>query len=156
MAKRPQVKSCGFLLVRGDPVREFLLMRHADRWDLPKGHLDPGESELACALRELQEETGVRPEQIEIFPDFRFTLHYQVHTPRDGLADKTLVVFLARLRGDEPIHPTEHVDYRWFPWSPPHRIQARTIDPLLAAVEQYLAHPGRSQPRAVPAVQARE
>ena len=53
------VKSCGFLLVRGEPIREFLLMRHADRWDLPKGHVDAGETEMECALRELAEETGV-------------------------------------------------------------------------------------------------
>jgi 8-oxo-dGTP pyrophosphatase MutT (NUDIX family) len=133
------VKSCGFLIVRGDPLREFLLMRHADRWDLPKGHLDPGESELDCALRELREETGIAPEDIEIVKDFRFTLEYPVQTPRDGLADKTLVVFLARLKRDVAIQPTEHRDYRWFAWSPPHQIQTRTIDPLLAAVQHYLA-----------------
>lgn len=138
-AGRPEVKSCGFLIVRGEPVREFLLMRHADRWDLPKGHLDPGESERACALRELEEETGIRQEDIEIFDDFRFTLQYPVQTLRDGVADKTLVIFLARLRRDVPIQPTEHGDFCWFAWSPPHHIQARTIDPLLAAVERYFA-----------------
>lgn len=114
-------------------------MRHADRWDLPKGHLDPGESEIACALRELKEETGIGPEDIDIFDDFRFTLEYPVQTPRDGLADKTLVIFLARLRRNVPVQPTEHGDYRWFPWSPPHQIQTRTIDPLLDAVQKYFA-----------------
>ena len=70
------VKSCGFLIVRGQPAREFLLMRHADRWDLPKGHVDPGETEMQCALRELHEETGITATDIEIDDGFRFESHY--------------------------------------------------------------------------------
>lgn len=31
-----------------------------DDWSLPKGKADPGEEEIACALREVEEETGVR------------------------------------------------------------------------------------------------
>src|SRR5438105_2269159 len=104
----PHAKSCGFLIVRGNPIREFLLMRHADRWDLPKGHVDPGESEMQCALRELHEETGITADDIEITEGFRFTTRYQVRSKRDGrLIDKTLVVFLARLLRDVNIDPTE-------------------------------------------------
>ncbi len=31
-----------------------------DDWSLPKGHVDPGETWAATALREVEEETGVR------------------------------------------------------------------------------------------------
>src|SRR5258705_7716404 len=97
----PEAKSCGFLIVRGKPVRDFLLMRHADRWDLPKGHVDLGESEMQCAWRELQEETGISAEDIDVIDGFRFTTHYQVRSKRDGRPiDKMLVVFLARLKRD--------------------------------------------------------
>jgi len=134
-----EVKSCGFLIVRGDPVREFLLMRHADRWDLPKGRVDPGETEMECALRELAEETGITTADVKPIEPFRFTSHYQVCGNRDGrLYDKTLVIFLARLVRDVPIASTEHLGHQWFAWNPPHRIQSMTIDPLLAAVEQFL------------------
>jgi bis(5'-nucleosidyl)-tetraphosphatase len=134
----PEVKSCGFLIVRGDPVREFLLMRHADRWDLPKGHVDPGESEIDCALRELQEETGIEAGDIELLDGFRFTSSYLVRDKRDAKpCDKTLVVFLARLIRDVKIDPTEHGGYQWFAWNPPHAIQQRTIDPLLAAAAEF-------------------
>ena len=61
-----KVKSCGFLVIRNDPNPSFLLMRHADRWDLPKGHVDPGESNKECALRELEEETGITVDDIEV------------------------------------------------------------------------------------------
>jgi len=136
----PEVKSCGFLIVRGEPVREFLLMRHFDRWDLPKGHVDPGETDMQCALRELNEETGITAADIETIDGFRFLLQYPVREKRDGrLYDKTLVVFLARLVRDVRIDPTEHGGYQWFSWQPPHKIQERTIDPVLAAVEGFIS-----------------
>jgi 8-oxo-dGTP pyrophosphatase MutT (NUDIX family) len=113
-------------------------MRHADRWDVPKGHVDEGESEMQCALRELIEETGIGKRDIEIIEGFRFSTQYPVKSKHDGRTyEKTLVLFLARLVGDEQIRTTEHIGFQWFPWQPPHRIQARTIDPLLAAVEHF-------------------
>jgi 8-oxo-dGTP pyrophosphatase MutT (NUDIX family) len=132
-------KSCGVLVVRGDPVREFLLMRHADRWDLPKGHVDAGETEVQCALRELREETGIASADIELVEGFRFTTQYPVRTKKSGkVHDKTLVIFLGRLNRDVPIAVSEHLGSQWFAWQPPHRIQAWTIDPLLANLERFL------------------
>jgi bis(5'-nucleosidyl)-tetraphosphatase len=137
---RPPVKSCGFLITRGNPIREFLLMRHDDRWDLPKGHVDAGETELECALRELVEETGIQADDIEMVPDFRFTQQYPVFDKRrGGKCDKTLVIFLATLKREVKIAATEHIGYEWFAWKPPHQIQKRTIDPLLAAVAEFFA-----------------
>jgi bis(5'-nucleosidyl)-tetraphosphatase len=142
-----ELKACGVLVVRTDPVdprtiREFLLMRHPARWDLPKGHVDEGEDEIACALRELWEETGLASTDVELDPGFRWTTQYPVVSKRTGGQTwlKTLVVFLGRLRRDREIVCTEHTGYRWFPWRPPHDIQAQTINPLLAHVEQFLDH----------------
>lgn len=135
-------RSCGFLIVKGDPVESFLLMEHADRWDLPKGHVDPGESDLECALRELEEETGITAADIEIDEGFEYETSYQVQGKRygvkDGKVDKTLRIFLGRIVRDVEIVVTEHQGCQWFPWEPPHSIQTRAIDPVLDAVEQYL------------------
>jgi 8-oxo-dGTP pyrophosphatase MutT (NUDIX family) len=131
------LKSCGFLIVRGNPIAEFLLMRHADRWDLPKGHVDAGETEMQCALRELVEETGIAADDLEVLDGFRFTSGYKVRDRRGQLRDKTLVIFLGRLKRDVPLVLTEHLGYEWFPWRPPHKIQRFTIDPLLKEVEAY-------------------
>lgn len=132
------VKSCGVLVYREKPAREFLLMRHHDRWDLPKGHLDPGETELTCALRELREETGITQPNIRLDPDFRFVYDYTFVNPRTGKPRaKTLVVFLAELTTAVEISVTEHPGYAWHRWAPPHTIQVQTIDPLLAAVADH-------------------
>lgn len=138
---KPQVRSCGVLIVRGDPIDSFLLMKHADRWDLPKGHVDPGETDLECALRELEEETGFSTEDIELDPKFRFVSQYKVKYKRTGGKPKLkeLVIFLGRLMTDKTIVPTEHEGFRWFDWQPPHLIQKNTIDPLLASLADFLS-----------------
>jgi 8-oxo-dGTP pyrophosphatase MutT (NUDIX family) len=134
----PEAKSCGVLIIRGDPIREFLLMRHSDRWDLPKGHVDPGETEMQCALRELREETGIGAADVQLVDGFRFESRYPVRAKSGQVYDKTLVLFLGRLVCDVPIAVTEHQGYEWFAWNPPHRIQAWTIDPLLGELEKFL------------------
>lgn len=141
----PELKSCGILIVRGDPLSEFLLMKHPKRWDLPKGHIDDGETELECALRETWEETGIAKEAIRLDPDFRYTQQYYVKYARtDGKRQlKTLVIYLGWIEGDPTIKLTEHDGYKWFKWKPPHRIQDFTVDPLLAAVQKHLV-PGSS------------
>ncbi len=41
-------------------VRQYRLAARASLWELPAGRVDPGESVLAAAKRELEEETGYR------------------------------------------------------------------------------------------------
>jgi 8-oxo-dGTP diphosphatase len=68
----------GVIVVRGDHVL-FGLRRGSHgggTWSFPGGHIDDGETPEACALRELEEETGLRalnPRRVgeteDIFPD---------------------------------------------------------------------------------------
>ena len=43
---------------------ELLMIELRNRWDLPKGHIEAGESESVAALREVEEETGVKAEVV--------------------------------------------------------------------------------------------
>ncbi|MBI2480525.1 MAG: NUDIX domain-containing protein [Planctomycetia bacterium] len=133
-----EVKSCGIIVFRRHPL-EFLLMRHPTRWDLPKGHVDPGETNLECALRELREETGIGPEDIQLDEKFLFEHHYPVRdrSHPDRISDKTLLIYLGWLKRNVDVVLTEHEGFAWFPWAPPHAIQAQTIDPLLAAIAAH-------------------
>ncbi len=53
-----RVVAAGGVVVNGRG--EWLLIHRNGRWDLPKGHLERGESLAECAVREVGEETGVR------------------------------------------------------------------------------------------------
>jgi len=135
----PEVFSSGFLLFRKQKALQFLLMKHPTRWDLPKGHLDPGETKQQAALRELSEETGLNPADVWFDPSFVFEHRYWVsyQRDRDKRRWKELSIYLGFLLSDKPILLTEHEGHEWIDWSPPHQIQFETIDPLLQQVSVY-------------------
>ncbi len=57
------------------------------RWQMPQGGLDVGEEPAAASLRELQEETGLRPEQVELVAEHPAWLAYEL--PPARRRDKT-------------------------------------------------------------------
>jgi bis(5'-nucleosidyl)-tetraphosphatase len=137
-----QVKSCGFILFKGDrtdPQKSFLLMKHRDRYDLPKGHVEPGESDLECALREMTEETGIPASAVTIESDFQFRSVYHPKYARynNEVIEKTLIIFLGWVDTPTVLPSSEHLGYEWIDWQPPQQIQLQTIDPLLAEVDAY-------------------
>jgi bis(5'-nucleosidyl)-tetraphosphatase len=132
--------SCGvFVMRRKHGKIEFLLMRHADRLDFAKGHIEEGESEMDCALRELREETGISTDQIHIESNFRYTVSYVARYKRFDYqpVTKTLVLYLGWVSGDTEPEVSEHAGYEWYQWNPPHKIQEQAIDPVLQYVENY-------------------
>lgn len=114
-------------------------MRHHDRWDLPKGHVEDGESLLAAALRETEEETGIEASQIAVDPDFRFEIEYRVNNSKRGGYDKQVTYFLGYIPQVVPVRLTEHAGFQWWNWPVEQPIQAQTIDPLLEAVRKHFA-----------------
>lgn len=42
-----------------NPLNEILLIERLEKWDLPKGKVEKGESLEVAALREIEEETGI-------------------------------------------------------------------------------------------------
>ena len=134
-----KVKSCGIICFRRKPELAFLLMRHSNRFDLPKGHINEGESERDCALREFEEETSIPRECVELDNDFRYEDRYYPHYRRFGSeqVEKTAMFFLGWLVGDADVLPTEHPSFSWMEWRPPHRIQDKAVDPLLQAADDF-------------------
>lgn len=134
------VRAAGILLMTDSRDRpEFLLLRHPNRWDLPKGHCDPGESWLQTALRETEEETGIAADDVRIDDRFEFEIAYGLPSEGTNTAvEKQVRYFLGYVSRKPPLNLTEHKEAKWFAWDPPHRIQAQTIDPLLDAVARHL------------------
>jgi 8-oxo-dGTP pyrophosphatase MutT (NUDIX family) len=66
------VRAAGGVVVRDG---RFLLVHRPkyDDWTFPKGKCEPGESDEACAVREVEEESGLRGELGPELPSTRYT-----------------------------------------------------------------------------------
>ena len=53
--------------------------------------------------------------------------------------EKTLTMFLGTLPHNWKgvVKPSEHCEFEWVSWQPPHNLQQKGIDPLLREVEAY-------------------
>jgi 8-oxo-dGTP diphosphatase len=63
--ENPEVRAAGGVLVRSGPDGPEVAVIHRPKygdWSLPKGKLDDGEDYEQAALREVEEETGMRAE----------------------------------------------------------------------------------------------
>ncbi|XP_063435319.1 bis(5'-nucleosyl)-tetraphosphatase [asymmetrical]-like [Mytilus trossulus] len=92
---------------------EYLLLQTSygqHHWTPPKGHVDPGESELQTAIRETEEEAGLSEQAYNILSEFNYTLNYEVKG-----RPKRVVYWLAEMKNPECpiILSDEHQKYVW-------------------------------------------
>lgn len=103
-------KSCGAIVYRRFHGNiEILLIKHINsgHWSFPKGHVEPNETEIETAKREILEETGL---DVIIDPTFRETVTFS--PKRD--TQKVVVYFLARAKKyDFKPQEEEIAEIRW-------------------------------------------
>jgi len=81
MSELPYRLCAGFMLVNEDGlvfVGERINKSAHGFWQMPQGGIDPGEDPKTAALRELEEETGVRADQVEIVAGGDRTFKYDL------------------------------------------------------------------------------
>jgi 8-oxo-dGTP diphosphatase len=101
------VRAAGGVVWRRAGELEVLIVhrpRYGD-WSLPKGKVEPGESDEECALREVEEETGLR---CRPGPEVGTTAY------RDARDRPKVVRYFALRAPDEAARPRNEVDeLRW-------------------------------------------
>ena len=95
------------LLVHRSPSRRW----YPDVWDLPGGHVEPGESGLEALTRELDEELGVQVRADDCEPVTTLDL-----TAGDGVGRLQLSIWSVRRWSGAPVNrcPDEHDQLGWF------------------------------------------
>ena len=90
----------------------FLVLRAYNNWDFPKGLVEAGEDQLACARRELKEETGLADVDFAFGEEFKETLPYSGNkVARYYLAETEEVEI--ELPVSKELGRLEHHEYRW-------------------------------------------
>ena len=80
----------------------YLMISRNGRWELPKGHIDPGESAVQAALREVSEECGITG--VQLLGGSWITMHSYIN--RKGRRElKTTYWFLMSYEGSEELVP---------------------------------------------------
>jgi putative (di)nucleoside polyphosphate hydrolase len=106
-----------------------------EAWQMPQGGLDEGEEELAGALRELEEETGIGPEHVELIARAPEALYYDL--PDDLLGKiwkgkwrgQRQIWFLCRFTGtDADVNiETAEPEFRAWKWAEPGELPSMIV-----------------------------
>ncbi|MGN9785083.1 NUDIX hydrolase [Nonomuraea sp. ZG12] len=106
------VPACGTVTV--DDAGRILMQcrRDTGQWALPMGKMEIGETPSQCAVRETEEETGVRVEPVGILGIYSDPGHIVAYT--DGeIRQEYEVMLIARPVGGRPGANDEASDVRW-------------------------------------------
>ena len=107
--------------VVGDACGAWLMIFRNGRWDLPKGHWEPGETIEECAVREVGEETGVRG--VRIVRPLCETFH--AYTMRGRWELKRTRWFEMRFDGACALSPQREEGIERVVWCPPSELDGR-------------------------------
>ena len=121
----------GTMLVNGEGrafVGKRIDNKEGDRWQMPQGGVDPGENPDDAVLRELHEETGARPEHLEIIDKLEKELFYDLPDELKGklwggkYVGQRQTWYLIRFTGsdsDIDLEAHEHPEFCEWKWVSP-------------------------------------
>lgn len=106
----------GIIWRRKDDDIQILLIQDAkDRWTIPKGHIEPGETAQAAAKREIGEEAGLKNVEMQ---GWLGKIHFR-YRRIDKLVLMTTQIYLVKALGDtDAIKKEEWMNgIKWFSFS---------------------------------------
>lgn len=106
-----------------------------DAWQMPQGGIDPGEDAMTAALRELQEETSIPPDQVRVIAEAPDVIRYDLPPHLLGKVWKGRFRgqeqrwFLGRFEGTEDAIDldTEHPEFDAWQWMPPEALLEQIV-----------------------------
>ncbi len=88
----------------------FLVLRKRNgEYDLPKGHIEKGETSEIAAKREIKEETGI---DASFIPSFSVTSKYFFRRGKETIG-KSVKFFIAEVKSPKVKISSEHAGYEW-------------------------------------------
>ena len=122
-------------IVRNEEGKILFQLRRG-KWDLPKGKLEEGETVEECAVREVEEETGLK--NIGLGELIGITTHQYTEKGRD--IDKETYWFAMKVSGTQELTPQIEEDIFELRWVAENELEpylANTFSNIIAIVEKY-------------------
>jgi len=132
--------SAGVIVFRdhGDKRKYLLLHYPSGHFDFAKGHLEKGETEKQAAIRELEEETGIK--QIDLLEGFIDQVVY-FFKRKGELIYKRVTFFLGRTNEGDIKLSDEHQGYLWLDYQAAlAKITFENAREILRQAEQFLTN----------------
>ncbi len=111
-----EILAAGGLIVNA--VGQFLFIKRMDRWDLPKGKIEIGETAEMASIREVEEECGIFGMKINRQLDSTYHIYRSPFLPsRRNLVLKETKWFLMEYSGNHipvPQYEEDIVEIKWF------------------------------------------
>ena len=141
MKKEKSAGAVIYRLEKGEPL--YLLLHYPpspkatrEYWDLPKGHMEEGETEEETVRREVKEETGLS--DIELQSGFKEEIHYWFQWKGKKIS-KTVVFFLAKTSQKEVTISEEHIGCTWLPYKKAiEKLTYQNAKQLISKAHDYL------------------
>ncbi len=144
MERVREAKSAGFIVARRTDALRFLILKCEGRLDLPKGLINEDEDPKAAALRELEEETGIKPSEVRIIDGFARSVDYFFRWGGDTV-HKEVTYFLAETDIAAIRLSDEHDSYAWMTRREvANYVHYRNLQESIAEAESFLASRGHA------------
>lgn len=134
-----KVISFGIIPIKKVGAQYLLLLIHelGGYWGFPKGHSEPGETNIETAMRELCEETGV--DECDIIDDFSHTKKYSFNK-NDQQIEKEVVFYLGIVNEEKEILQNNEVqEAKWLSFEDAsEKIPQKEDQQMLKEVQDYL------------------
>jgi len=106
-------RSAGGLVVDGSRIL-LISTQTGTRWQLPKGHIEPGETPEQAAVREVREETGVTGRVVAALPGVEYWFVEKGKRRVHKRVDYFLLAYLSGDAADFDAHEVSGAE--WFSW----------------------------------------
>ena len=103
---------------------QVLIMKRSGKWDLPKGKTEKGEDIEACALREIEEETGAK--KLSIIRSFDDTFHTYYRNEKWVL--KHTFWYLVHCKNGKELKPQKSEDIEKVKWVSKDKLASQELD----------------------------